>query len=221
MTLPDKFKCVFADWEHIHDLCRNVSNKIKESGYEVDTIVALARGGWVAGRILCDFLLLKNLYSINVEHWGVVATITKKAEITNPLNIDIKGRKILVADDITDTGDSIKVVLDHLRALEPKEVRTAVLQHKASSAFEPDFYGEILEDWNWIIYPWNFYEDLTHLVEQILVQPMTSENINLGLKGEFDISIDESKLTDVLENMLFHKKVERDGKLWTGVDQRT
>ena len=56
MALPDNFKCVVTNWDYIYNLCRNVADDVKEDGYEPDIIIALARGGWFAGRVLCDFL---------------------------------------------------------------------------------------------------------------------------------------------------------------------
>jgi hypoxanthine phosphoribosyltransferase len=62
-----------------------------------------------------------------VEHWGIVATPTEKAVIKFPLYVDIKDKCVLLVDDITDTGDTLRVSLEHLKKFKPKEIRTAVL----------------------------------------------------------------------------------------------
>jgi len=58
---------VLTNWDYIYNLCRNISKEIKHSGYEPDVIIALARGGWFAGRVLCDFLGLDDLSSLKNE----------------------------------------------------------------------------------------------------------------------------------------------------------
>ena len=59
--LPEEFPCTIADWEYIYSLCRDVAEGVKASEFEPDVVVALARGGWFAGRCLCDFLGLDDL----------------------------------------------------------------------------------------------------------------------------------------------------------------
>jgi hypoxanthine phosphoribosyltransferase len=63
----------------------------------------------------------------------------------------IKGLRVLLVDDITDTGDTIEVALHHIRESEPAEVRTAVLQHKKQSNLQPDFHAKTLVKWRWVI----------------------------------------------------------------------
>lgn len=93
MVLPDKFKCVITNWNYIYDLCRHVANDVKSSNYEPDIIIALARGGWFAGRVLCDFLGLNDLTSLKIEHYVGTASSSGGPEIRYPLANDaVEGR---------------------------------------------------------------------------------------------------------------------------------
>ncbi|MFB6186930.1 MAG: phosphoribosyltransferase, partial [Halobacteriaceae archaeon] len=67
--LPDEFKCTITNWDYIYDLCRDVSHQVKTDQFDPDVIVALARGGWFAGRCLCDFLGMDDLTSLKMEHY--------------------------------------------------------------------------------------------------------------------------------------------------------
>jgi len=160
------FRCVLTNWDYIYNLCRNISRDIKSSGYEPDVIIALARGGWFAGRVLCDFLGLDDLSSLKIEHYtGTAAIDTGEPYIRYPLPADvIKGKKVLIVDDIVDTGGSMISAKAYVEDRSPREVRTASLQYLGSSKIDPDYVGERLEDWAWIVYPWNFMEDMISIL---------------------------------------------------------
>lgn len=162
----ESFRCVLTNWDYIYNLCRNISREIKNSGYEPDVIIALARGGWFAGRVLCDFLGLDDLSSLKIEHYiGSAAIDTGEPYIRYPLSDNvIEGKKVLIVDDIVDTGESMISAKIYVEGRSPKEVRTASLQYLGSSKIDPDYVGERLEDWAWIVYPWNFMEDMISIL---------------------------------------------------------
>ena len=84
----ESFKCVLTNWDYIYNLCRKISLDIKNSGYEPDVIIALARGGWFAGRVLCDFLGLDDLSSLKIEHYvGTAAIDSGEPYIKYPLSV--------------------------------------------------------------------------------------------------------------------------------------
>lgn len=91
-----------------------------------------------------------------------------EARIRFPLSVDISGKKVLIVDDVTDTGDTLKLSIGYVQSLNASEIRTAVLQHKTCSSFVPDFYGQKIIRWRWIIYPWARYEDLAGFTKRIL-----------------------------------------------------
>jgi len=172
--MEDKYSCVVVDWNYAYDLCRDVSKEIKDGGFMPDIVVGVARGGWYLARVLCDFFLLKDLFSLKMEHWGVTATITGVAEMKYGLDDaarqKLREKKVLIADDITDTGDSLKLVVEYVKSLGAKDVKTATLHHKTSSSFIPNFYGELVKEWRWVIYPWSIHEDMMELVEKVIAK---------------------------------------------------
>ena len=151
-------------------MCRNISKEIKNSGYEPDIIIALARGGWFAGRVLCDFLGLDDLSSLKIEHYiGAAAIDSGEPYIRYPLSDEvIEGKRVLIVDDIVDTGESMLSAKAYVEGRNPKEVRTASLQYLGSSKIDPDYVGERLEDWAWIVYPWNFMEDMISILTKCI-----------------------------------------------------
>ncbi|MFC6988032.1 phosphoribosyltransferase [Haloplanus sp. GCM10025708] len=167
--LPDDFNCTITNWEYIYSLCRDVSDDVKAAEFEPDVVVALARGGWFAGRCACDFLGLDDLTSLKMEHYVGTAQKAGEPEVRYPMpEGSVKGKDVLIIDDIADTGGSIRRADEYVTDREAGEVRTATLQLLGTSDFEPDYVGERLEEWTWVVYPWNFLEDMVDLVEGVM-----------------------------------------------------
>ena len=169
--LPDNFDCTITNWEYIYGLCRDVSDQVKAVDFEPDVVVALARGGWFAGRCICDFLGLDDLTSLKMEHYVGTAEKGGKPKVRYPMpEGSVAGKDVLVIDDIADTGGSIERAYEYVTDRNAGEVRTATLQLLETSEFEPDFVGERLAEWTWIVYPWNFIEDMIDLVSGVMAK---------------------------------------------------
>ena len=182
-------KCVVYDWKDIYEMCENLGRKIDSSGFKPDVIVAIARGGWVPARILCDLLDVRELYSVKAEHWGRVAT-PGEAKLVQALNVDLSGKSVLLVDDVTDTGETCLIVKDHLSSLGAKEVRIAVLDHKSTSKFVPDYFVSKMESWKWIVYPWSYYEDTRDFIEKQELEGKDPKDIQRILEEKFDFKVD-------------------------------
>jgi hypoxanthine phosphoribosyltransferase len=194
----EKFECEIMDWGLFYSLSREVARKIIESSYRPDFVVGLARGGWCLSRVLCDFLGVRDLVSLKVEHWGVTAHPDGKARLKYPFEIDLKGRRVLVVDDITDTGESMRIATEYVKALNPAEVRTAALRHITGSKFIPDYYGDEIT-WRWVIFPWNYTEDMCNIVPKAAEGASDTAEIKRRLKDNHDIDVEEPEITRILK----------------------
>jgi len=192
-----KLRCEPVSWGRVHSLCRNLALDIRSERFRPDMIVAIGRGGWVPGRLLADLLGLMDLASIKVEHYHG-AHKGRVARVTHPLSVDVSGRRILVVDDISDTGDTFQVTMAHLHeAGDPAELRTATLHHKVVSSFVPDFYAQKIVKWRWIIYPWALGEDLSAFAREMRPPPMDPAEMAKRLAKEYGIRVNAATLRDV------------------------
>jgi hypoxanthine phosphoribosyltransferase len=167
--LPEDFKCTITNWEYIYSLCRDVSNDVKRDDFQPDVVVALARGGWFAGRCICDFLGLDDLTSLKMEHYVGTAQKSDEPQVRYPMpEGSVEGKDVLIIDDIADTGGSIRRAEEYVEERNPGEVRTGTLQLLDTSEFEPDYVGENLEEWAWMVYPWNFIEDMIDILSGVM-----------------------------------------------------
>ncbi len=206
------FNCEFLSWEHVNTLSRIVAKSVRTFGFQPDFIIGLARGGFVPSRNLADFLGVKDLISLKVGHWGV-ASNTGKAELKYPIKIDLTGKKVLIVDDITDTGDSMILAKDYVQTLGPAEIKTATLMHITHSKFVPDFYAEEVKEWTWFIFPWCFIEDVGSLIGKVMENDshMSLSSIRQEIKKRFKVNVEYEPLIGILEELEHRNTVEKTG----------
>jgi uncharacterized protein len=158
-------RCRRATWADVEGWVDRLADRIREAGAVPDTIVALTRGGWVPGRLLCDRLGVHRLLSLRAQHWGITATPTGAAELTEGLSGPVEERTVLVVDDITDTGDSLALAVDHVSSRRPRRLQSATLLHIGGARHVPTYFAEEIPraSWTWVVFPWNYWEDLVAL----------------------------------------------------------
>ncbi len=212
--MPEKVKCEMRSWENVYDVSRKLAEKIKKSGYQPDIIIGLARGGWVPARNLCDFLGVKDLVSLKMEHWGITATPDGEAKVKFPLKIDLTGKRVLVVDDCSDTGKSLVEAKKYIKTLKPGVVKIATMQIFDTTPADgiPDFWVERIP-WVWVMYPWNMNEDLINLISQLLNKKgkMHLDHIRKGLEDEFEVGVDAKLLKEIMLESERRNKVMRIG----------
>ena len=173
--MEKNFRCELISWRRVYILARKLAYMINGDNFQPDVIVAIARGGYVPARILCDFLDVNILASIRIEHYLPGANKQKIAKLADPLVIDIKGKNVLVVDDVNDTGETLEVAVHHLKEFSPQDVRVAVLNQKTISGFSPDYFAHKIIKWRWLIYPWAVMEDISGLLAKLDSPPSTTE----------------------------------------------
>ena len=141
-------------WEGFGVASRELAQTIADDGYEPEIIIAVARGGLVAAGALSYALGVKLSDAINVEFYTDVHTTLPDPILLEPMLdvASISGRKLLVVDDVADSGRTMKLVLEILRE-QGAEVRSAVLYEKSVSVVKPDYTWRHTDEW--IVFPWS------------------------------------------------------------------
>lgn len=189
--------CELITWHQSYALCRRLAERVRSSGFRPDIIVAIGRGGWVPGRILADFFDLMDLTSFKIEHYHGPHK-QMGAVVKYPLSAPVRGRRVLLVDDVSDSGDTFEIALKHLSARgAPEAVRTAVIHHKIQSHFTPDFYARKIVKWRWLIYPWALMEDLTSFVGEMKPISRDAREIAMRLNEEHGIRLSTHTLQDL------------------------
>jgi hypoxanthine phosphoribosyltransferase len=197
-TLRAGIRCELISWERFYALARQLAFTIRESGFQPELIVAIGRGGYMPARIVSDYLDVFDLTDIRIEHYHGVHK-AHLARVRYPLAAETRGKRVLLVDDVSDTGDTFDVATQHLRNRgQPAEIRTAVLHHKIVSRFTPDFYSEVVSEWRWIIYPWAIMEDLRSFLREMDSRQITVEEFARFLHEQHGIEAEMEMLNDVL-----------------------
>ncbi|MFP4251162.1 MAG: phosphoribosyltransferase [Guyparkeria sp.] len=178
--------------------CDRLCRVIRSSGFVPDTVVAIARGGFMPARFVCDFLDVSRLLSIKVQHYGAGAQMQQRAEVTSPLGSEIRGERVLVVDDVNDSGDTLEAARPYLEGLEPAEIRTAVLHEKTNTTCRADFAVHTIDEWRWILYPWAVVEDVGQFLRDMDPPPATRGEAVSRLNVDHGLELDDAELGRVL-----------------------
>lgn len=157
-------RCVITNWDYLDKLCRKVAEQIVEDGFEPNTIVAIARGGWFVGTILCDILGLDELVSLGIKQY--IGYDRRELKVLEDVDLEYRN-KVLIVDDLVNTGKSM-IKAKEIVEKSARDVRTASLLVISTSKFIPNYFGEYIEGFSWVIFPWNIFEDLSSLVKAVM-----------------------------------------------------
>lgn len=141
-------------YELFGQAARDLATMIADDGYRPDAIVAIARGGLTLAGALGYALDVKMLGSLNVEFYTDVEQ-TLEAPVVLPPTLDqdsLRGKNILLVDDVADSGRTLSLVLQLLQA-GGGEVRTVCLYAKPQTVQVPDYTWRHTA--KWIMFPWS------------------------------------------------------------------
>jgi hypoxanthine phosphoribosyltransferase len=141
-------------WEHLGEAARELALAVVDSGYRVDILLAIARGGLLPGGAVAYALGVKNSCAMNVEFYTDVDQRLEVPMVLPPAPelIDLQHARMLIVDDVADTGRTLEVVQDFC-AGKVAEVRTAVLYEKSQSLVKCDYVWRRTD--RWIDFPWS------------------------------------------------------------------
>ena len=197
-TVKNKMPCELVAWDQFSSLVRELAHQIRTSGIEVDMIVAIGRGGYMPARLLSDLLGIMNLASFKIEHYRG-SLKSPQAIIKYPLVADVNRQNILLVDDVSDSGDTFTVAIDHINSKgTPQSIHSAVLHHKSVSKFVPEYFAQEVKQWRWIIYPWAVTEDLSVLISAMEPKPVDAKSIQEKLLEKHGIEPSLQQIQDAV-----------------------
>ncbi|MFZ7088552.1 phosphoribosyltransferase [Curtobacterium sp. RRHDQ10] len=147
-------------WLEFGDAARLLAQDVLDSGFVPDVVVAVARGGLLIGGAVAYALDTKMCGSINVEFYSDVEQ-RLAAPVVLPPALDapsLAGRKVLVVDDVSDSGRTLALVVDIVRDA-GADVRSACLYSKPGTVLEPDHVWRRVD--GWITFPWSAMPPVT------------------------------------------------------------
>jgi hypoxanthine phosphoribosyltransferase len=147
-------------WDDFGASGRELAQTIADDGFVPDVVVAIARGGLLLGGNIAYALGVKNCGAYNVEFYTGIGTVLPEPVVLPPLmeSASLVGQKVLLVDDVSDSGRTMKLVVELIEAL-GAEVKTVVLYTKPRTIFVPDYSWR--ETDKWITFPWSALPPVT------------------------------------------------------------
>ena len=144
-------------WHNVHHGLFLLEKELKDLNFIPDVIVAVGRGGLVPGTLFAYRLNISNVINYSVKTYSDDNKNDLFNIIQSPNNniSDFKGKNVLVFDDLSDTGNTLKYIVNSLKAdYNLQNVKSATLAIKDKTTFIPDFYISSYPSTTWLVFPW-------------------------------------------------------------------
>lgn len=142
------------NWDVTIAYCEELAAKM--GGYRPDFIIGISRGGLVPARMMSDILGVKGVGILGMSFYTAMGKTSDSPVINQDLSMDLKGKTVLIVDDIADSGRSLAVAKGYVLRKGAKEARVATIHYKPNSIFRPDYF--VATTTAWVVYPWERHE---------------------------------------------------------------
>ena len=158
---PDQF--MDLSWEMFGELCRALALRVARQ-YDPDLVVGIARAGVIPGAVIASILRV-DFHSIKISRREGDEQVRERPAIISGAPGSARRRRVLVVDEISSSGETLRMALSALRNVAPTELRTATCFVRPGG-YKPDYFA--LETDQTIIFPWDrkIFED-----DRLVVNP--------------------------------------------------
>jgi hypoxanthine phosphoribosyltransferase len=144
----------------------------------VQKIVAISRGGLTFGHILSDMLRIP-IWTIAIQSYIDIQT-QGEITITAKLQTSIQGNHILLVDDVSDSGKTMKRAIEYLQECNPKKITTMTMFFKPVSSYRPDYFARQTK--KWILFPYENTEMIILITRKMKKEGKTKRDIQAYLE---------------------------------------
>ena len=153
----------YFTYEDIHRTSKSIAERVRQSGFDPDIIVAIGSGGFIPARILRTFLG-KPILAVGIAYYDAEdrpTELPRKVQWIEEAEKKLAGKRILLVDEVDDSRATLEYCIRELMRHKPAEIAVAVLHDKKkekrgsipAEVFRY-FAGETIED-RWVCYPWD------------------------------------------------------------------
>jgi len=151
-------------WNQVYEMLVELAMKIKYANYAADIIIGIARGGLIPSRILVDLLEVPEIAIIQTAFYRDIKETMENPILKQPLVTPLEGKKVLIVDDISDSGQTLWLVKKYIQESRATDVKMATLYVKLQSALIPDFYAK--DTTSWVVFPWEIKETISKTTKE-------------------------------------------------------
>lgn len=188
-----EIRYLFVTWKEYQLLAQQLAETILAGPKKYDEIVAISRGGLTLGHMLSDFLQLP-VSTFAIQSYSDIQT-QGTMKITQELGKSIEGKRVLLVDDVSDSGKTFERASAYLEIYKPAEVTTVAMFLKPKSVFTPDY--SIKRTDRWIIFPYEPTEMILAITHKMTKEGKSEGDIRTFL---VDLGFDEEQIAFVKQN---------------------
>jgi len=152
MPMPPDSELETFDYTDFGVGIRFLAQKLVDDDWIPDTVLGVVRGGLFVAAGIAYALDIKDVRHVNVEFYTDAGETLPEPMLIGqePYLADLGGKRVLVADDVADTGATLHFVRKLLPA--DADVRVAVLYSKPATTYLPELAWRSTD--KWIRFPW-------------------------------------------------------------------
>jgi len=137
-------------WEMFGELCRALALRVARD-FDPEVVVGIARAGAIPAAIVASILRV-DFYSMKISRKEGDEQVRERPEVLSAAPRAVEGRRVLIVDEITTSGDTLRLALAAVRDQRPAQVVTAT-SFARNAGYQPD-YTALKTDAN-VIFPWD------------------------------------------------------------------
>ncbi len=183
---------IVPSWQEIDRMLNKLVEMVKRNNFRPDIIVGVSRGGLIPAAVLSDRLGVE-CDAVGLRFYKSVQSTEETPKIMQHISSDLSRKKVLVVDDVADTGHSLQTVRSYVQEKGAKDVMVCTLHYKPCSVIKPDCFVD--ETNAWIIYPWELDETIKDFTKKLMAKGLTIFEIR---KEILRMGIPEKTIEEVL-----------------------
>jgi hypoxanthine phosphoribosyltransferase len=137
-------------WAHFDRLVQQLAKLAAK--FDPDAIVGVAHGGVFVGGALAS-AMQREFYPVRISRRSRDRGLRGNPKLAGVMPKELKGRKVLIVDDIASSGDTLQLATAHAKSVGAKGVATLALVCRPDG-FQPDFHA--LKEDTFYVFPWDY-----------------------------------------------------------------
>jgi uncharacterized protein len=138
------------NWEVFGELCRALALRVYRD-YDPDLVIGIATAGVIPAAVIADILQI-DFYSMKISRRMGGQLVRDRPELLSTAPVQAAGKRVLLVDELTTSGDTLRIALAALRDVMPAELRTATCFSRPGG-YAPDYTA--LPTDSLIVFPWD------------------------------------------------------------------
>ena len=147
---PGPVEYLDLSWEMFGELCRALALKVARD-FQPEVVVGIARAGVIPGAVVASILRV-DFRSMKISRKEGDEQVRARPAILSAAPPQAAGRRVLIVDEISTSGETLRLALAAIRDVRPTEVRTAT-SFARTKGYLPDYYA--LQTDATVIFPWD------------------------------------------------------------------